>query len=315
MIKTAFPQISAIPVLFPGDIGSSMAYLVKGKTNTMVDSGPKQFGENSLIRELNEAGILLKDVSHVLLTHGHADHIGGTYLLHIAGASVAVGEADRCYLENHIEAFIKYCKPIQKLLGKSAEEINAVYDGFMNELPEEIVPDVLIEDGALYELGGSQFRAIAVPGHTPGGFAFLHENDGALLAGDNIAGYGIPGGGIPQIWDLPSYADSLRKLLEIQTSGILSAHPYYAPGMLPATERKANEVVPFIAASIEFTDALMEIVQRYSSRKGDPLTVVADEIIAAMPSGFGYVPLEKQGFAADMTLVTIASALRGLAGW
>ena len=312
MKKTLFENVFELSVMFPGGFGCSMAYLINGDEKSLIDSGPKQFGEDTFVSELAAACLEPKDISALFLTHGHADHIGGTGVMKDAGVPVAVGEEDRCWLENHKKTFDLYVRPVNLVLGQTEEELESAYESFAETLVDEIVPDRILQDEEEILPG---IRAVAVPGHTPGSFGFFCEKSGLLFAGDNIAGGGFPGGSIPQIWDLAAYSASLDRLTEYPISGILTAHPYQTPVSVPATERGSEEVSSFIHESKEMCERLIEQISRFGALKDRPAAVVADEVIAAMPEKYGYLPLKEQGYAADMTMVTIGSALRMLCGW
>ncbi|MGH9281853.1 MAG: MBL fold metallo-hydrolase [Acidimicrobiales bacterium] len=91
-------------------------------------------------------------VGLVLETHGHGDHIQAVPALRAAGYRVGIGEGDAPIPGGH---------------------------------------DFIIEDGQVFEVGRLELRAIATPGHTPGGTSFLYEGDGPVLfSGDTL----FPGG-------------------------------------------------------------------------------------------------------------------------
>jgi len=90
------------------------------------------------------------DLRYILLTHGHFDHTQG-----IAAAKKEYPAARSCI-------------------------------GAQDAPMMEIRPDVLLEDGDVIQLGESRLRAIAAPGHSPGGICFLDEADGLLFTGDTL---------------------------------------------------------------------------------------------------------------------------------
>ena len=113
-------------------------------------------------RILDEAKKRGLTVTHVLLTHGHFDHIGGIAALQEEGAKVGC------------------------LYG---EERLAVADNLSDTFGEglEIAPffiDFTVKDGEELELAGMHLKVIATPGHTAGSACYLAEN--YLFTGDTL---------------------------------------------------------------------------------------------------------------------------------
>ena len=122
----------------------------------------------------------------ILLTHGHADHIGALEAMREGGVPVAVFRADAEYLTDG-------ALNLSRMLGMRLSCRPA---------------DRLLEEGPC-ELGGWRFEVLHTPGHTPGSCCFLF--DGVLFSGDTLfsGGYGrtdFPGGDPAQLFG------SLRRL-------------------------------------------------------------------------------------------------------
>lgn len=100
-------------------------------------------------------------VTHVLLTHGHFDHIGGCAALQEAGAKVGCLEAER---------------PLVLGPGNAAQLFG------VRVAPFRI--DFTFRDGEELLLDGMRIGVIAAPGHTTGGACFAAE--GYLFTGDTL---------------------------------------------------------------------------------------------------------------------------------
>jgi glyoxylase-like metal-dependent hydrolase (beta-lactamase superfamily II) len=123
------------------------AYILKCKATgkgAVVDAGGEGARIVSLVRDMQV------EVTHILLTHGHGDHIGALEEVH----SVLGGEV--------------YCSRADAGMLGAAKSL----------LSEEI------EEGWSNRVGELQVQAVALPGHTPGGIGFVTE--GAVFSGDAL---------------------------------------------------------------------------------------------------------------------------------
>lgn len=112
-------------------------------------------------RILAEAARRGLTVTHVLLTHGHFDHIGGCAALQRAGAKVGCLEAERGLVLGRDNLADLFASPVE---------------------PFRI--DFTLTDGEVFEADGVRLRAIATPGHTAGSACYLAE--GILFTGDTL---------------------------------------------------------------------------------------------------------------------------------
>ena len=116
----------------------------------------KETGEAVLVDAANEHEMLLEmcrelGVRQVVETHGHWDHIQAVPAIRDAGYSVSVSAADAGMLPSY---------------------------------------DLLLEDGAVLEVGRLRLETIANPGHTPGSVSFYLHDTPLLFSGDTL----FPGG-------------------------------------------------------------------------------------------------------------------------
>ncbi len=107
------------------------------------------------------------EVSLVVATHGHADHVGGVdALVKATGATYAIAAADDD-------------------LARHAKRNHALGIEYDADAP---APDMLLEDGGEVSVGKVSFGLIATPGHTPGGMALLGKGSASNICfvGDTL---------------------------------------------------------------------------------------------------------------------------------
>jgi hydroxyacylglutathione hydrolase len=108
------------------------------------------------------------DVHDIFLTHGHFDHISGASSFTGSGVRTYLGAAD-----------------VELAAGTVAPEALATKVLTLVMRPPPLKITNLLTGGATIPVGeGKTVKALPVPGHTPGSYAFLY--DGVLFAGDTM---------------------------------------------------------------------------------------------------------------------------------
>ena len=165
---------------------------------------------------LKEAKRLGLTVTHVLLTHGHFDHIGGIAALQEEGAKVGC------------------------LYG---EERLAIADNLSESMGEglQIPPffiDFTVKDGELLELADMKIKVIATPGHTAGSACYLVEN--YLFTGDTLFQGSVGRCDLPT-GSMTKLETSVKKLYALQGDYIICAG--HGEDTTLEAERKCNGVI------------------------------------------------------------------------
>lgn len=163
-------------------------YLLAGKGQaSLVDAGVGQPRHlDALARALDAAGAVL---THVLITHGHADHASG---------APGIASAHRS------ASFWKYPWP----------EEDANYP----------VTWQAVSDGDALQGGDESLVALHTPGHAPDHVAFWHQESGTIFTGDLVA----LDSSVMIHWsrggDLIQYLDALERLRALAPRRLLPAH-------------------------------------------------------------------------------------------
>lgn len=183
------------------DLGTSSSniYLVRGAENTLIDTGLESDTYN-IQKSLAELGLKTDDISRVLFTHGHADHIGG---------SVLFPKAEK-WMSLH-----------------DGQLVNAKADYFTrsSSFKQGFYPNIdhFYKPGQIFEIVDSKFKVIETPGHTKGSICFYDEGMQLLISGDTLfkGAYGR--------FDLPSGSKkdllaSLKKLSGLKFKQLYPGH-------------------------------------------------------------------------------------------
>lgn len=184
------------------------------------------------------AGLGEETVSHILVTHTHADHSPAARLLRQrTGAPVF--------------AFGPHARD-------SAGELEGGVD-------REFVPDFLLDDGDEVPGDGWSLEVIHTPGHCSNHICFAWPGAGALFCGDHIMAWSTPVI-IPPDGSVGDYIESLDRLSERPERVFYPTHgtPITEPGNFIAKvrEHRLNRVEQVAAAIADGVDNLPSLRRR-----------------------------------------------------
>ena len=129
----------------------------------MVDAGmPNQV--KKFQKRLKDLSIEPRDISLVLLTHGHWEHIALTSeIKKLTGCKVAINQHEK----DRVEQAFKKMPPGINLWGKVLEAIGNIYLSFI-DFPGTSVDLVLEDEEYPLESYGIHGKVVYTPGHSPG---------------------------------------------------------------------------------------------------------------------------------------------------
>ena len=168
-----------------------------------------------ILRTAEERGLT---ITHILLTHVHADHmLAAAEVREATGAALLVPREDAPALADPRTSLMAMLFP-----GRG----------------KPMTADRLLDDGDVVEIGGMPVRVMHTPGHTPGSCCYLCGD--VIFSGDTLfqgsAGRtDFPGG------DSSLLYDSLRRLAACE--GDAAVLPGHGPDTTLEAERKGN---PFL---------------------------------------------------------------------
>jgi hydroxyacylglutathione hydrolase len=195
------------------------AYLIFGDQICLIDSGVA--GSEAMILEyIKQAGRDSQEITQIVFTHSHADHIGG---------SPALKKQTGCKLAAHIDA-----KPwIENVDQQYAER---PIENFYDLVGGSVEIDSGLKDRDQVDLGdGKTLEIFHTPGHSKGAISLLYNKDRALFTGDAVPKPDT----VPIYEDVATSIESIKKLKQIKGLEILMASwndPQFGAGVYPSMD-------------------------------------------------------------------------------
>ena len=227
-------HVHAIKIPFAVPTRFVYAYLIYGKQICLVDSGIAPAKE-IILAYIQNSGRDPKEISWLVQTHSHADHIGlSAEIKKISGCKVAAHGAEKAWIEDIELQYRERPTPT-----------------FRSYVQNSVGIDLVVSDGDTVDLGGGlALRAIDTPGHSNGSVSYLLPADRALFSGDAIP----PVGGLPIYSDVLAAIQSIRKLRRI--SGLKALFSSWHDPIL------GEKVYPVIDGSLAYIQKVHELVRK-----------------------------------------------------
>ena len=202
-------------------LGFTNCYLIRERGSILVDAGPPQ-KTDSLRKKLRVLSVNPKDVSLIVLTHAHRDHIGSLdEWKRMTGCKVAVNHREREWVEKALKPLPKVLSPWGVLLSLLTRMMAA--NSHFSGTPVDLT---LQDDGVSLEPFGISGRILHTPGHTQGSMSVLLDTGDAFVG--DLAMNGLParfGPGMPCLGDDPNAVKtSWRLLLDKGAKKMYPAH-------------------------------------------------------------------------------------------
>jgi len=165
------------------------AFLVTGREACLVDAGVAA-STGSLLAMVRGAGRESDEVSVLVLTHSHPDHMGGAMSIReVTGCIVAAHPAEVAWIED-----------------PSLQARERPIPGFSTLVGGPVRVDRLLGDDDRIGIGeGRSLSVIHTPGHSPGSISLFLKGEGVLISGDAI----------PVKGEVPVYDDPVASVRSI----------------------------------------------------------------------------------------------------
>lgn len=200
-------------------------YLVEdGDKLTLIDTGLPR-NAKKIVKCIESLGRKPEDVSVIVLTHFHIDHVGNAKKMkELTGAKVAVHELDAAYVAGKKSP----PKPKNLMIRALTSVIKAA----------PVEPDLLLKEGD--KVGG--LTVISTPGHTEGSISLLDNARKVMFVGDSIRFVdGKLQSSAPQFTiDADKAKNSIRKISTYDFDIMLSGH---GQPLMPDASQKVKDYV------------------------------------------------------------------------
>ncbi len=257
------PGLYHLKIPIPNNpLGHTNVYLIQGNgENLLIDVGwDSEKAWEALKGQLAEIGVDLKNISRIIVTHGHFDHYGlAGKLRQFSQAKIILHHLDThmtSQIEQNIEESHRQLEQWLRINGTPSNELSMAWTpmprgGGGTGTPMSTFPDITVHGGEIISAGDIKLQVLWTPGHSPGHICLYEPTKKILFSGDHILPVITPNislhnqnGANP----LSDFLNSLNTLKQLEAKLVLPAH-----------ERLFTD----LQTRIE------EIVQHHKHRKGE----------------------------------------------
>ena len=265
------------------------SYFIDAPEPAIVDTGIASSPAEGIAPALEAIGRRVQDVRWILLTHGHIDHVGGTRALwELTGrrAQVVIHAADAPLLrsrEAHVQVYRDGRGPYLDDPEGEAQQVAVTELAISGEME----PSMVLSGGETISLGGDVTVSVhPIPGHSPGGVAYVLDGQNDVFVGDSVEMHGAANN-FPGYEDPDAYRASLIYLRDvIRPHRMFLGHAYrHAGGDTDGVELDRDRAHAALQESLDIESAVRRAAQRClaaglapSASRYSPFASVAEEL-------------------------------------
>ncbi|WP_415853254.1 MBL fold metallo-hydrolase [Sinomonas sp. G460-2] len=261
----------SIPIAFPGNpMRYTLCYaLISDEDCLVIDPGfDTRQGFEQLAAGLAAAGVTPTEVTSILATHFHTDHLGmARRLADVSGAPIGLGAAEQRYISDYrdAEGEVALDRARMCLWGVPADRVaeGAMTVDALEHLRRLPDADYRVGAGDDVPFGGSTVRTIETPGHTPGHICLELLERLMLISGDHLLPRISPNVSLEMRGDPDPLGSYIRSLQFIELNDhyeVLPAHEYRfrAPAtrarqLLAGIDERSAQIVEAVSGEAEPT--------------------------------------------------------------
>ncbi|WP_318503695.1 MBL fold metallo-hydrolase [Bacillus sp. T3] len=288
-------EIIPIHVSIETGLKSINFYLIKhGKSLSLIDAGyNNEPCWDTLLSTLAQNDLELEDLTEIILTHHHADHIGlvnpivskHPIPVYASPSSIPRLKRDENFLKMRIEFFSKLYSEM------GCGELGVAQVHFLKEAIQKNKDQALqCEIIEIKERNLFDFLVLPVPGHAPDQLAFFNKDHRWLFVGDllidHIASNAIvePDCNGNRIHTLSQHIHSLKSVLALKPLFVFSGHgknitqpEHLIMKRLDRIEEKSDRILSLIDSGVKTGSELAQSI--YKKRYSTNFSLVMSEII------------------------------------
>ncbi|WP_152031299.1 MBL fold metallo-hydrolase [Natrarchaeobaculum aegyptiacum] len=242
-------------------------YVLDTPEPAVVDTGAADTTPAAVLAALEELGIDREDVAHLIPTHVHLDHAGGTGEL--------AGDCPNATVHCHERGIDFLTDPdLLEKLKESVERAIGMPEPYGD--PDPVPPERArsITDGTTIDLGDRTLEAIDAPGHAPHQACLFDPSTDVLFTADAVGMWydeEIYPATLPPNFDLEDCLDTLERLTEREPEVACFPHFGVAPDAMACLERYEQRLPAFVdavATAAETTDDPVQIANELREEWG-----------------------------------------------
>lgn len=290
-------ESEVFPIHVPDNSGlkSVNFYLIKrGNALSLIDAGLNtESCWEALLRTLGQNELQLEDLTDIILTHHHADHIGlvnkivsrHAIPVYASPKSIPRLKREQDFLEMRVEFFSKL------YLEMGCGEAGDVQTNFLKEAIQKNKEQTLLCDiQEIHEDHLFDFKILPIPGHAPDALAFFNKDHRWMFAGDllidHIASNAIvePDYNGNKLFTLIQHINSLKTVLAFNPHIVFSGHgenisqpEQLILKRLERIEEKSDRILRLIHSGFTTGSELSQCI--YRKRYATQFSLVMSEII------------------------------------
>jgi hydroxyacylglutathione hydrolase len=192
-------------------VNANVFLVIDGEELTVIDTGMPR-NASKIMDYVNEIGREPSDISRILLTHCHIDHVGSAHdLKKLTNAKVAIHQEDAEYVAG-TKTFPRQ-KGVTGILFKAASPFFKF---------KSVQPDIMLKEND--KVG--KLTVIHTPGHTPGSISLYDSEREVLFVGDAVRFTDGRIIGPPERFtpDMKKAVQSIGKISQLEFDVMLSGH-------------------------------------------------------------------------------------------
>ena len=262
------------------------SYLVTGGEESAIFEGGVGALGAILEEQIQERDISTDSVTHIVVTHGHPDHVMAVPTMRrlFPNAIVCASQTTAATLSSE-KAVSFFSKTDQAFCGSLLKSGSVKESHAPQPLEEPTIPiDRVLKEGETLAVGALSFDILETPGHSDCSLSF-HEPNAKLLIVSDATGYYFSD---DNTWwpnylsDYAAYLESMRRLAKLEANVLCLSHN--------ATIVGEEAIQAYFAGAVAATESYHERIVS-AVREGKPAQDIAIELAAEVFEKTQLLPL------------------------